>query len=119
MKTRILQIFDRGVPYKERLAFSVINDCKLDEFIVFNTKYENPSAINARPLNTFWFTSKLVKAGDEVVLYTGSGISAETDKPDGTKIHTFYWGLQNTLWNTTGDCAVLFEINNWQTTLFE
>lgn len=115
MKIDILKIIDRGIANKERLWLKVLTSTDLTHFVVFATSYTSPDSISNFPRNTYWFNSKLVKPGDSVVLYTKSGTESETINKDGTTTHFLYWGLNNTIWNKTDDCAVLLEVDSWQT----
>ena len=114
MKLEIVKILDRAVADKERLWLKVLADADLKYFIVFDTTYTSSTSISNLQRHAYWFKPKLVKAGDYVVLCTKRGIPSEQKRADGSTNHFLYWGLESTVWNDTGDCAVLFEINTWQ-----
>lgn len=116
MKLEILKIIDRGVPNKERLWLKVLADCSLTYFAVIDTVYSTPNSISNSPKRTYWFDPKQVKVGDYVILYTCKGTPSESKNPDGSTNYFFYWNQANTLWNKPEDCAVLIELNGWQTT---
>ena len=116
MRIRIVQIADRGVPNKERLHLAVLRECLLNNYVVFVTSWISPSLIASHPRQIFWFPSHPVKAGDQVVLYTGPGNPVTERTPDGTTVHFLHWGLTQTVWNRPEDCAVLLELSEWQTT---
>jgi len=115
MKIEVEKILDRGVANKERLWLKVIVDADLKYFIVFDTTYTSDNSISNLQRHAYWFKPKMVKAGDYVVLYTGLGEPTELKKKDGTTSYFLHWGLEKTIWNAAGDCAVLFELNSWQT----
>jgi hypothetical protein len=119
MKVQIVRIADRGIANKERLHLKVLVDTDLSFFVVFSTIYNNPSAISNTPQNVYWFPSTAVKAGDQVVLYSGFGQNKAEPASNGSMNHFFYWGQKNTQWNKYGECAVLFEVNSWQTSPIE
>lgn len=119
MSLQIVQIVDRGQPNRERLHLRVMADTNLQYFLVLSTSYLTPAAISNIPRHTYWFAPKLVRAGDEVVLITGHGTPIEAPNPSGSTIHYFYWGLPQTVWNTTGECAVVLEVTTWETTRYE
>lgn len=119
MRLQIVQIADRGVPNRERLHLRALSDVNLNFFVVFDTTYTSPSAISNLQRHAYWFPSHLVKAGDHVILSTGNGTQSSSWNPAGGTNHFFYWGLQHTIWNQTGDCAVLFELSSWQTSAYE
>lgn len=115
MKIEIVNILDRAVANKERLWLKVLANTDLIYFIVFDTTYASDTSISNLPRYTYWFNSKLVKTGDYVVLYTGKGTPNQVPNGVGGMTHFLYWGLEKTIWNKAGDCAVLFEVNTWQT----
>lgn len=119
MKIEIINLIDRGVANKERIWFRVIADCDLSFYIVFDTTYLSPNSISNLQKHSYWFGAKSVKSGDYVILYTGPGSPVESKNNDGSTNHFIYWGLEKTIWNKEGDCAVLFELNSWQTSKFE
>jgi hypothetical protein len=119
MKLEIIKIVDRGVESKERLWLRVLADCDLTYFIVFDTTYTSSNSISNIQRHAHWFRPKKVKTGDYVVLYTGNGTSTEKANNDGSTTHFIFWGLEKTIWNQQGDCAVLFEVNSWRTSSYE
>lgn len=119
MKVEIVRIVDRGIANKERLHMKVLADTNLTYYAIFSTEYATPTSVSSRPKLAFWFADMPVKAGDQVVLYTGSGQQKSERNSSGFTNHFFYWGQQITLWNKRGDCAVLLEISSWQTTVYE
>jgi hypothetical protein len=119
MKITISQIFKRGVPSEERLVLKVLTDSNLTYYVVLDTVYSTPTTISPVPKHTFWFRSKPVKAGDTVVLYTKMGEPSERKLDDGTTAHFFYWNQKGPLWDKTGNCAVVMELNTWATSKYE
>lgn len=121
MKLQILRLADRGQPNKERLHLSVLADTNLIYYAVLDTVYLGGllGGISNLPKHAFWFPSLEVRAGDQVVLYTGPGQPKSEPTLVGITTHFFYWGQPQTLWNKVGDCAVLLEVAAWQTSPFE
>lgn len=119
MKLKIVKILDRASPNQERLWLKVLQDTDMKFFIVFDTTYTAPNAISNIQRHAYWFPSKAVRAGDNVVLYTRKGSNSSQPNPDGTTNHFFYWDSDKTIWNNTGDCAVLFEVSDWVTSAYE
>ena len=119
MKIKIIKILDRAVVNKERLWLKVLQDTNMEHYIAFDTTYTSQNAISNLQRHAYWFDSKQVRSGDSVVLYTKKGTPSSTQNSDGTTTHFFYWGLDKTIWNDKGDCAVLFEIGNWITSPYE
>lgn len=119
MKMQIVRIADRGIANMERLHLRVLADTSLEFFVVFDTTYTSSDKISNLQRHAYWFRSKPVKAGDNVILYTRMGTPSEDRKADGTTTHFLFWGLDHTIWNKVGDCAVLFEVNSWATSAYE
>ena len=115
MKIEIVKILDRAVGNKERLWLKVLANTNLSYFVVFDTTYASNGRISNLQRHAHWFSPKPVKTGDYVVLCTGKGIPSQQPNEIGGMTHFLYWGLENTIWNNAGDCAVLFEVNTWQT----
>jgi hypothetical protein len=118
MKLEIVQILDRGKPADERLHLRALTDCDLKYFLVFATKYSNPTAVLTNPKFVHWFKTKPIKAGDTVVLYTKNGVASETLNPSGVTSHFLFWGLNSPIWIAPEDCAIVMEINTWATTAY-
>jgi hypothetical protein len=118
MKLEIVGITSRGKPNQEHLVLRANSDLNLQYYVVFDTTYVNPQAISNIQRHAYWFPPKTVKAGDLVLLITGKGVNSQAplQPPYVGTAHFFYWGLDRTIWNNTGDCAVVFEVNSWQTT---
>lgn len=119
MRLQIIKIIDRGVEHQERLWLRVLADTDLSYYIVFDTTYTSENSISNIQRHAHWFMPKKVKAGDYVILYTKQGNPSESKNNDGSTNHFIYWGMDRTIWNKSNDCAVLFEVNNWQTSSFE
>jgi hypothetical protein len=119
MKLQIIKIIDRGIPHQERIWFRVLGEIDLSYFIVFDTTYLTPNSISNIQRHAYWFAPKQVKSGDYVILYTGLGTPTESKNNDGSTNHFLYWGIDKTIWNKSGDCAVLFELNSWETSANE
>ena len=119
MRLEIVKILDRGILGKERLWLRVLADCDLTYFIVFDTTYTSANSISNIQRHAHWFAPKKVRTGDHVVLYTGRGTPSELRNNDGSTNYFLFWGIDRTIWNKQGDCAVVFEVNSWQTSRYE
>ena len=118
MNFNIVDIMDRGIPNKERLVLKALVNFNLSYCLILNSRYISSSRISNSPKGSFWFSPKDVKAGDLVIVYSGVGVSSEVKNQDGSTSHFFYWGSSSTLWNDPNDCAVIFDVQTWQTTKY-
>ena len=111
MSLRVLQIADRGKPNLERVHIKVEAPVSLSYYLVLHSSYitVNGLANGARP--AFWFPNVSVATGQDVVLYTRAGQYSLNGNA-----HFFFWGLNQTLWNSPADCAVLMQALGWQAT---
>jgi hypothetical protein len=91
--------------------------CDLSRNMVCDTTFRDTDKISNELRHMYWFGEYLVNAGDWVKLMTGIGQPSVGKNDRGTKTHTFFWNLGRTVWNQDGDCAVLFQLNDWRTTL--
>jgi hypothetical protein len=116
MKMKITRVVDKGTHDSERVEFTVLEDCKLKYYQIIDTTYLSENTISNKMRHMHWFYDQDLKAGDEVWLYTKSG--KDKSEPINRGKNTRYirfWKLDNSVWNNTGDAAVLFELNTWQT----
>ena len=115
MRVRIVNITDRGVAYQERLHLSVWAPSNLVNYAVFVSRKIAPTTIKTPPDYAYWFMNTPVYPGDQIVLYTGTGQNTSEQRQDGRWNRFFYWGLSHTVWHDPQSCAVLLEINEWDT----
>lgn len=115
MRLRIVQIRDRGVPGKECLHLAVDVPMNLNFCLVLDTVRIGGGLISQFPKHTYWFQRQDVLPGDSVILYSGPGTNCFAKRPDGGTTFSFYWGLNHTIWSDPSSCAVLLEVNQWET----
>ncbi len=115
MRLRIVQIADRGVPGKERVHIAVLSDATLSYYVVLNSSRLNSTTIANGSTSAFWFDNVSVRAGDNVVLYTGPGTNSSNLRSDGGRDYFIFWGLKNVIWPSPQSCAVLVELSSWET----
>lgn len=105
----------KGALAEERLVLEAIVPTDIGEYAVFDTTYSTNNSVSNKVRHVFWFpdSDAKIEAGDFVVLYTKKGKNASQKNKRGTTSHFFYWGLDQTIWNSEGDCAVVVKINDW------
>lgn len=116
MKLKIFSIEGKGDLEKEVVWIEVIDTCGIQNYVVSDTTYANENHISNELRHIFWFPTKEVSKGDLIALWTKSGSIRIGRNNRNTNTHHFYWKLGRTVWNKDGDCAVLFELNDWKTT---
>lgn len=113
MDVRITGINVDGDATKEYVTLHVDRDCDIGDYILADTTYVSPDAVSNELRHMYWFPAKEVEAGDTIILRTGRGTDTQEEKKDGTMKHRFFWGLRSSVWNDTGDTALLVQIAEW------
>lgn len=117
MNINIKKIVDFGTHSSEKVEFTVHSNCNIDHYFITDTTFIEPDKISNKLRHIYWFPSKRVIQGDEIVLYTKKGVYKSEAINNGRNTrYTFYWGLDSFVWNDSGDAAILFELNTWKTT---
>lgn len=97
------------------MLVEVLNNCSLSYYALADTSYSGVGKVSNKLRHFFWFPATDVKAGEFVVLRTGSGTN-DSYKSNERTYHRFYWNLGSAVWNNTGDAAVVFQLKSWKTT---
>lgn len=117
MDLQIDKVIDNGTQSTERILLNVIADCDLSYYVITDTTFTTPTHVSNKLRHMYWFVAKKVKKGDKIILYTKNGNDTETPLNNGlNKTYTFYWDLKNSVWNNTGDSAILFNLKSWKVT---
>lgn len=115
MNLKISGVRNAGELNKERLVLKVLKDDDIGYYLVLDSTFTSDGSISNKVRHPYWFADKEVKSGDLVILYTKSGRESEKLTSNGSTSHFFYRGLDRTIWNKDGDCAVVLHINDWNT----
>lgn len=116
MNFELLNIYNRGDLQNERLHLRVKADVDLTYCLVFDSIYIGPTEIGNGQRTGFWFPPKIVKAGNNVVLYTRAGNASEELRPNGEYFHFIFRGLTIPKYGHPHSCAVVIEMLTWDTT---
>ena len=117
MNLNIVTIADRGIANQERLHIVALVDSDLSYYSVLLSIRNIMGRVSTGFRAAYWFGPRPVKAGDNIILYSGIGKDTSEVRADGGRNHFYYWGLKNTVWGPLTSCAVLLEVRNWQTSL--
>lgn len=113
MSLKILGTIDRGKPNLERVLLEAAAPLNLSFYVVMHSaKLGEGVASGAHP--AFWFPTVSLAAGQRVQLFTGSNLEPQKTKPG-----NYFWGLKQTILNSTNDCLVVMQVLNWQSTIGE
>lgn len=114
MKLKIISVHGHGDFDKEHVFLQALENCDIGKYALADSTYTDADHVSNKLRHFYWFADKEIKKGEYVSLWTGKGTNTVTKTDKGVPIHRFYWGLDKAVWNDTGDCAVLLEINTWQ-----
>lgn len=114
MNIEIDRVVDNGSHNVERIELNVTGNCNLNKYILADTTYTDETHISNKLRHMYWLSNQNVITGDKIVVYTKPGVTSKQLINGGLNTkYTYYWGLGNSVWNNTGDAAILFNINTW------
>ncbi|WP_370307591.1 hypothetical protein [Sinimarinibacterium flocculans] len=114
MKLEIISVHGRGEYDNEHVLLKVTDACDIGHYMLGDSTYTADGKVSNKVRHTYWFPDTEVEKGDLVSLWTKAGTSTYGTTKSGDPVHRFFWGLKTAVWNDTGDCAVLWEMNTWQ-----
>lgn len=115
MKLEIKSFADIGDLANERVVLRVLADEDIGSYALFRSKAGEDGGPVSGQKTAYWFTDRIAKAGDLVVLYTKKGKSSKKLLTSGHTAHFFYWQLSEPLWGPDKEnVAVLLEVNEWK-----
>ena len=100
---RILGVYDRGIPNKERIVLEALDSINLAQYgLLLAFQVPGYPAVPYQD-HFFWLTEREVAPGTLVFIYTGPGEFRETIMPNTlTPVLVMHWGkMQTILANTT------------------
>ena len=74
---KLVRISERGIAANERIHLEAVRDVDLSFYVVIFTIEITPGRIFAGSRPAYWFEPQKVNAGDNVVLYTRSGMPSK------------------------------------------
>ncbi|WP_283686162.1 hypothetical protein [Dysgonomonas sp. Marseille-Q5470] len=113
MRLSVSKIADKDDEGKEQLIIEVLEDCNLFDYMVLDTTYNNDGSVSNLLRHCYLFPDYEVKKGEVVRLYSTKGKNNKGQFTNSKKTyHTFYWGLDKSIWNNEKDKALLMKIAN-------
>ena len=106
---QLVEVRDAGST-NERVFMHALEDLNLCNYVVTDTTYRADGVPSNKLRHVYEFEARSVKKGEYVSLYSKVGTYnlGETTGSPASPIHKIYWGLEETIWNKTGDRAHLF-----------
>ena len=113
-----MDVIERGVPNKEAIALTANEAVNMGQFgLMVGRHYVNNSFVppnGAYPYHDhlFWFGDGLVKRGDWLFVYTGSGTPGKNLAADGVSdSYRLFWGKSTTLFAESNVVPILFRVD--------
>ena len=108
-----LEVLDRGVPNKERIAFRAETTVDTGRFaLVLAARVPGTALVMTLPDSSLWLGSKTLSENDWVMMYTGAG-TAKTLPPAGGygSVHIGYWGKDTTVLHDPNVVPVIWRLS--------
>lgn len=106
---KIISINNSGNLQDEHVYLKAETDCNLGDYLLTDSTYGSNEAPSNKLRHVFFFPVLVVKKGEYVVLWTRKGnYSVNPATTAKSPQHNVFWGLQETVWNVTGDKAFFF-----------
>ena len=113
MRLDIVRVADAGKLDKERLLLRAIGTTDVGNYLLLPAGVQG-DRLTTPARNAYWFPDKRIDFGDLVVVYTkegGDNVSFLME--DGSKVHFFFWGLDDPVWGGRDLAAVRFHAREW------
>lgn len=98
---------------EERVVLKAKEDCNLNNFILFDTTYDENGILSNKHRHMFIFPELNVSKGDFIWLYTKKGVRGNHLNTSNTTTYKLYWNLEKPIWNNSGDRAYIVHYDDW------
>lgn len=106
----LVNVLDRGVPNKERIAISANEFVSLGEYgLMIGVGNSLGSAAPIKD-NMLWFGDGYLTKGDWLFVYTGPGTPRRDPFANGNSIVSAYWGKDHTVFYSPDLVPILFRV---------
>ncbi len=109
----LIGVADPGVPNKERIILRPWVDTNLQSYVVGLGKDIDGEGFVPIGNRIFFFTQTIPESGSWVIVYTGEGVSTQSELPTtGEKTYTFFWGFKNVIFLNPQIIPILYSIGS-------
>ena len=113
MNLEIISIHNHGDQTKEYVDLKATEDCDIGHYLLADTTYTKTNLVSNKLRHIYWLPDKPIQKGEFVRIFTRTGTGEKITTPNGSIVHTIFWGLKTPIWNDAGDSAVLMHIDSW------
>lgn len=112
MNLEIRNVADNATD-EERVVLYVLADCNLNDYLLFDSTYDEEGKISNKHRHLFVFPDQQVKKGDYIRIYTKEGNNHTHKNNSNTTTYNLYWGLNCHIWNNDGDTVHLIHYDGY------
>lgn len=112
MNLEIRKVADNATD-EERVVLYVLADCNLNDYLMFDSTYDEEGNISNKHRHMFVFPDQNVKKGDFVWIYSKDGNAYKRGNNSNTTTYILYWGLNCHVWNNDGDTVHLIHYDGY------
>lgn len=108
----VVTIIKNGIPNEECIAIKVNLDVNLGQYGIMLGRFNADNTATPFKDNMFWFGDGIVKKGDWLFIYTGSGKPTQVKDSNNTnQLYSLYWGKEKTMFANTNVVPILFRVD--------
>lgn len=112
LELTINSVIKRGTPNEECFAIQVNQNINLGQYGIMLGQYSGGNSAVPFRDNLFWFNDGIVKSGDWLFIYTGSGTPTQTKAANGINdLYSLFWGKPHTVLIDTNIVPMLFRVD--------
>jgi len=106
---KIISVNNSGALASEYVFLKVVAECNIGDYLLVDSTYESDDTPSNKLRHVFFFPSKVLKEGENILLRTKAGTYKLEKTANGSPQHNLFWGLKETVWNVDGDKAFVFK----------
>lgn len=111
MNLEIRKVADNATD-EERVVLYALADCNHNDYLLFDSTYDEEGNISNKHRHMFVFPDQNVKKGDFVWIYSKDGMHTSVAMIR-ILLYIYYWGLKNHVWNNDGDTVHLIHYDGY------
>ena len=109
---KVVSILDRGVPNKECIAIQANDAVNMGQYGIMLGQYATDGTATPYFDHMFWFGDGVIKSGDWLFVFTGSGAPRTTKAVNGMNdIFSVFWGKPTTVFADSLIVPMLFRVD--------
>jgi len=112
MDLKVMSVHGQGDKTEEAVVLRVLKNCNLKGYMILDETFDAKGKVSNKHRHVYDFPDLEVKKDEYVFLMTRVGTNVRGKAKNGEPAHYFYWGLNNSVWNDSGDTVHLLKIED-------